>query len=528
MSLNFKPIILIVLDGFGVAPASSANAVSLAKKPFFDSLVQNFPVHLLEASSLNVGLPQGEVGNSEVGHLTIGSGILRYQSLPRINRSISTGEFFKLPQWEKITARVKKTGCKVHIMGLLGNGGVHSSQEHLEALMSLVSREKVNKNTYFHLFLDGRDTTRDTGIIFIQDFLKFAKKNKTGPIASLCGRFYAMDRNKNWDRIKLAYDAIVSGQSAQTHTDPEKAIKESYKNNVFDEEFLPTVMVDKHGQALATIEDNDIVIFFNFRADRGRQLTQALAVPDFKEFATKKFKNLQVITFTEYEKGLPVEVLFGPEVIKNPLAKIFSENKLKQLHIAETEKYAHVTFFLNGMLEETFAGEKRILIPSPAVSSYDQKPEMSSGDLTNEILKALKSQAYDFMAINYANPDMVGHTGNLKATIKAIESVDTCLSQIMPEILKQNGCAFIVGDHGNSEELINPLTGEIDKEHNIYPVPFVIVGNKFQGNVTPGLAGVDLSLLSPVGILADVAPTMLKVAGLGIPKEMTGKCLLCD
>jgi 2,3-bisphosphoglycerate-independent phosphoglycerate mutase len=526
MPLNFNPIVLIVLDGFGIAPASDANAVSLAKKPFFDSLIKTFPTNLLEASSLNVGLPQGEVGNSEVGHVTIGSGILKYQSLPRINRSISTGDFFKLPVFDKVIKHIRSTKAKLHLIGLIGNGGVHSFQEHIEALISLTNREKINQNTYFHVFLDGRDTGKDTGLIFMQDLLKFCKKNKTGPIASMSGRFYGMDRNKNWDRTQKAYNAIVNGEAAITHNDPEKAIKESYKKNIFDEEMEPVVFVDKQGQPLAKVEDNDVVIFFNFRADRARQLTQALASPKFKDFSAKKFKNLEVITFTEYEKDLPVEVLFPTELIKNPIARIISEHQLKQLHIAETEKYAHITFFLNGMLEETFKGEKRILIPSPAVTSYDQKPEMSAELVTVEVLKALKGDAFDFIAINYANPDMVGHTGNLKAAVKAIETVDSCLAKIVPEILKKNGSVFIVGDHGNSEEMINPISGEIDKEHNIYPVPFIVANNKLQNKPNPAISETDLSFITPVGILSDVAPTLLKVSGLSLPKEMTGKCLI--
>ena len=526
MSLNFRPVALIVLDGFGIAPAGKANAISLAKKPFFDSLVQTYPTHLLQASGMNVGLPEGEVGNSEVGHITIGSGILRYQSLPRVDKSISTGHFFKLPAIQQVIEKVKSSGCKLHFMGLVSNGGVHSSQEHLEALINFAKTAKIKDKVYIHAFLDGRDTAKDIGKSFMEKLLQYCKKEKVGEIASICGRFYAMDRNKNWDRIGAAYSAIVNGESGKVHNDPIKAIEESYAENVFDEEFVPTVMVDKKNRPIGTIDEGDVVIFFNYRADRARQLTQALVSPKFDKFQTKPLPNLNMITFTEYKKGLPVQVLFPPEVTKNPLGKVFSDYNLKQLHIAETEKYAHVTFFMNGTQEKAFAGEERILIPSPNVTSYDEKPEMSAAELTKNILKSVKADKHDFYVINYANPDMVGHTGNLEATVKAVETVDAALAKVVPAILKKGGSVFIVGDHGNAEELVNPITGATDKEHNNYPVPFISANSKLQGQPNPDLVGGDLSLVPPIGILADVAPTILSVAGLQVAPEMTGTCLV--
>ena len=523
MALNFFPVALIVLDGFGIAPQSKSNAVSLAKKPFIDSLVATYPTVLLEASSEAVGLPWGEVGNSEVGHLTIGSGILRYQSLPRIDKSMSTGQFFKLPPLEGVIGRIKKNKGALHLIGLIGKGGVHSSQDHLEALINFARTAKINKRVYLHLFLDGRDSARDVGKDFVVQLLRLCKKEKTGEIASLGGRFYGMDRNNNWDRIKKAYEAIVLGQAAQTASDPVKAIEQSYANNIFDEEFEPTVIINKKNQPVGPINDGDTVIFFNFRADRARQLSQALVGQDFKEFANMKFNDLMLLTFTEYDQNLPAEVLFEPEHITNPLAKIFSDYNIKQLHIAETEKYAHVTFFLNGGIEQPFAGEERILVPSPAVTSYDQKPEMSALEVTKELLKAIKSKQYGFIAVNYANPDMVGHTGNLSATIKAIETVDECLSRVVPAILEQGGIAFIVGDHGNAEEMFNLATGQVDKEHNIYPVPFIVAAPKF---VSANQSGEDLSLMRPAGILSDVAPTILEIVGLPKDPEMTGTCVI--
>ncbi len=526
MSINNRPIALIILDGFGIAPPGGANAVGLAKKPFFDSLLKNYPAMLLRASGLNVGLPQEEVGNSEVGHLNIGSGVLKYQSLPRIDQSISTGHFFKLDPLQQAVNRLKQNGGKLHIMGMIGNGGVHSSQDHLEALISFAKISKLKDDTYLHLFLDGRDTARDLGKHFLGQVMEYCKKEKTGRIASLCGRYYAMDRNKNWDRTAKTYQAIVNGQAQKIGHDPLEVVRESYNNEVYDEEMEPVVMVDKKNQPIAMVEDGDVVIFFNFRADRARQLTQALVRPEFDKFPVKPLPKLYMITFTEYMKGLPVDVLFPAEIIKNPLAKILSDYNLKQLHIAETEKYAHVTFFLNGMREERFPGEERVLIPSPGVSTYDEKPEMSAYQVTDNILRCLKTDNFDFFVVNYANPDMVGHTGNLPATIKAVEAVDQCLAKFIPKLIKKEGVAFIVADHGNAEELINPITGEIDKEHNNYPVPFVIVGNSYSGRPNNELVNGNISLVPPVGILSDVAPTILSVAGIPLPSEMTGMKLI--
>ena len=522
MAINYKPTVLIILDGFGIAPASQSNAVSSAKQPFFESLTKDYPMVLLQASSEAVGLPWGEVGNSEVGHLNIGSGILQYQSLPRINKSISTGQFFKLPTLKKTAENIKSGDNKLHIMGLIGNGGIHSSQDHLEALINFAKGEKLKKKVFLHLFVDGRDTAKDIGREFMKDTLKLCKKTRIGEVASVGGRFYGMDRNNNWDRIEKAYQSIVNGKSNKTFKDPLRAIEESYKAKIYDEEMVPVTIVDKGDRPVATIEDGDTVIFFNFRADRARQITETLVNPKFDKFESKKFKKLNVVTFTEYQKDLKVDVLFAPELIKNPIAKIFSDYDINQLHAAETEKYAHVTFFLNGMKEDPFNGEERVLVPSPGVNSYDQKPEMSADKLTDEVLKALKKEKFGFIVINFANPDMVGHSGNYKATVKAVEAVDNCLKRLVPEIAKAGGISFIVSDHGNAEEMINPGTGAIDKEHNMYPVPFLAVSNKLVGKPNPNIIDGNISLLTPAGILSDVAPTILKTIGLEKPIEMTG------
>lgn len=523
---NF-PIALIVLDGFGVAPPDpKSNAIAAADTPYFDSLIQTYPSFLLKASGLDVGLPRDEVGNSEVGHKTIGSGILQYQSLPRIDKSIASGDFFKLPDLVAAAERVKKNNSKLHFIGLLGNGGVHASQEHLEALLNFAAQHKLKDSVYVHGILDGRDTARDFGKGFVESLQAFMKKKKVGRIASLSGRFYAMDRNKNWDRTERAYKAMVRGESSQLYSDPIEAVTESYKAEVYDEEFIPVTITDKKGNPLATIDDGDVVVMFNFRADRARQLMQALTEKDFSKFPTKDFSDLEVVTFTEYEKGQNAKILFPPEIIEEPLAKIFSDHKLKQLHIAETEKYAHVTFFINGLREKAFPGEDRELIPSPAVTSYDQKPEMSAPEITQKLVENIDADAYDVYIVNYANADMVGHTGNFEATKEAIHALDKSLAQVVPAIVEKGGTVFIVADHGNAEVLENQLTTEFDKEHNPYPVPFIICNKKLEGQASPEIQDGDMSLMQPLGFLADVAPTILEAAGLPQPPEMTGSALI--
>lgn len=526
MALPNRPIVLMILDGFGIAPPSPTNAVSVAQKPFFDSLLQRYPSMLLNASGMNVGLPEGEVGNSEVGHATIGSGVLRYQSLPRINKSIEDGTFFEMDALQQAAERVRQSGKKLHLIGLIGNGGVHASQEHLNALLQFAAKQNIGEQTFIHAFIDGRDTAKDLGAQFMEELVATCKSVKAGTVASVGGRLFGMDRNKGWQKTEKAYSAILNGAAEKYHRDPVKAIQESYQLELFDEEMEPVVIIDKNDQPITTVEDGDTVIFFNFRADRARQLTEAIVTQGFDKFAQKPFQDLQMITFTEYEKGLPVQILFAPQLIQNPIAKAFAESGLKQLHIAETEKYAHVTFFLNGMIEDPFQGEERILIPSPAVPSYDQKPEMSAFELTNNVIQELTKDQFDFIAMNYANPDMVGHTGNLEATIKAVEAVDQCMAKVVPEILKKDGMVFIVADHGNAEELVNPITGATDKEHNNYPAPFLVIGNQYDGQPNPDVMQNDLSLIPPIGILADVTPTILSAAGLPLASEMTGTNLL--
>jgi 2,3-bisphosphoglycerate-independent phosphoglycerate mutase len=521
-----KPVVLMILDGWGVAPPSRSNAITLAKTPEMTSLIAAYPAMTLQASGEAVGLSWGEIGNSEVGHLNLGSGKLIYQNLPRINRAISDGAFFKNEKFLAAIANARKNKSKLHLMGLISSGGVHSHIDHLFALLELCAREKFS-DVYIHGFLDGRDMPYNSGIDFVTKIQAKIKEVGVGQIATLSGRFYAMDRDNHWERIVLTYNAMVKGEAKDKFDDPTAAVNASYGNKVYDEEFIPLV-ITRDGSAVATIGDKDSVIFFNFRADRAREISKVFVLPGFDKFEREYFKNLFFVAMTEYEKDLPLEVAFPPETIDEPLAKVIADAGLKQLHIAETEKYAHVTFFFNGGAEKEFSGEERILVPSPRVSSYADKPEMSAKEVAKKITDAIMEDKYDFIVVNFANGDMVGHTGNLKATIAAVETVDACVKKIVEVVLAKGGVALITADHGNAEELINMQSGEIDKEHSTYPVPFIIVSKELEGK-NAGLQevpGSDLSLVQPSGLLSDVAPTILKIMNLPQPQDMSGKALI--
>ncbi len=521
-----RPVVLLVLDGWGVAPVTDGNAIGRAAMPNFARILATYPAMSIAASSSEVGLNWGEMGNSEVGHLNIGAGRVYYQTLPRIAKSIEDGSFYANETFRKVTDGVRGKKSRLHLIGLVSRGNVHSSLEHLFALLETAKRAKL-REVAVHAILDGRDTVYDAGIDFVVELQHKMKELGVGRIASLTGRFFAMDRDNRWDRVEKAYRAIAEGTAERTAEDPVAAVKESYGRKVYDEEFEPTVIVSR-GKPVAALGEDDAVLFFNFRPDRTREISQAFALPAFAKFERHLPSGVIVATMTEYEKDLPVMVAFPPEVIRTCLAKVLSDAGLKQLHIAETEKYAHVTFFLNGTIEEPFQGEDRAIVPSPRVSSYDQKPEMSARELTARVVKEIESDKYDFVAMNLANGDMVGHTGNLEATIKAAETVDECVGKIADAALGRGGAVFITADHGNAEELTNLQTGEIDKEHSTNPVPFIAIGKRWEGkpNETLAALGGDLSLVPPVGMLADVAPTVLAVMGLPQPDEMTGRPLL--
>ncbi len=523
---RLKPVVLIVLDGWGVNLPYAGNAIAQANTPFFDKLITEYPTTTLGASGESVGLPWGEMGNSEVGHLNIGLGRILYQDLPRINKSISDRDFYKNEAILKAIKHSKKNKSKLHILGVVSDGCVHSSINHLFELLLLAKTEGLNE-VFIHAILDGRDTPYNSGVGFIKKIELNIKEYEVGKIATISGRYYTMDRNNHWDRIAKAYDAMTQGYGNESDN-PIKAIEDSYKKKIFDEELLPTV-IKENGKPVATISNNDSVIFFNFRPDRARQITKAFVLEEFSKFKRKELINNLVFTcFTEYEKGLPVLVAFPPEKIKNVFGEIIAKAGLKQLRIAETEKYAHVTYFFNGGREEKSVGEDHFLVPSAQVPNYDLKPEMSAPEITKKIVDVVNDDKYDFILVNYANSDMVGHTGNIDATIAAIETIDRCLEKIVTKILSKDGIALITSDHGNSEDMYNMQTGQIGKEHSVNPVPFIIVGRQYVGrNIGwEDVVGGDLSLIQPQGVLSDIVPTILKIMKLKQPKEITGVSLI--
>lgn len=520
-----RPAVLLILDGFGVAPDSDGNAVTRAKMPNYKEFVKRYPVMTLKASGEFVGLMWGEMGNSEVGHLTIGSGRVYYKALPEIERAIKNQEFFENQAFLKAIEHAKEQKSTLHIMGIMSTGKVHGYNQHCYALLELAKKHKV-KDVAVHAFLDGRDTLYNSGIEYITELEQKMKDIGVGQLATMSGRYYAMDRDNRWDRIEKAYNAMVLGEGVQAEHAID-ALKESYTKEVYDEEFVPTVMT-KRGKPVATISSGDAVIFFNFRPDRAREMTKALTLPSFDKFSREYLDRLFMVTMKEYESGLPVTVAYPENVIEQTLSEVLSQKGLVQLHIAETEKYAHVTFFFNGTKEEPFPNEDRVIIPSPNVESYDETPEMSAYKVSERIVKEIGMGNYDVIIANFANPDMVAHTGNLEATIKAHEVIDDCLGKIVQATLKQDGVVFITADHGNSEEVLNLQTHEMDKEHSTNPVPFFIIGNAFEGKTSAGgdIPNGDLSLVPPVGMLADVAPTILDVLGIEKPDDMTGTSLL--
>lgn len=521
-----KPVMLVILDGWGINQPYTGNAITQANTPVMDSLIAEYPSMTLRASGEAVGLPWGEEGNSEVGHLNLGLGRILYQDLPRINKAISDNSFYQNKALLKAIEHVKRNNSKLHLLGVVSNGCVHASIDHLHALLLLAKNQDL-KEVYIHAILDGRDTSYNSGINFIKGVQRSISEYSVGSIATISGRFYAMDRNNNWDRTQKAYMAITEGKGNKSD-DPATAVEESYKKKIYDEEFVPTVIC-RDGKPIALISDNDAVVFYNFRPDRARQLTKSFVLPNFEKFKRLKFlKNLFFACFTEYEKGLPAEVVFPAEDINNTLGEVISMAGLKQLRISETEKYAHVTYFFNGGREKESEGEEHVLVPSPQVSSYDLKPEMSAPELTKKLLEAINSDKYDFILVNYPNADMVGHTGNINAAIRAVEALDGCVDKITKSVLSKDGVVLLVADHGNADVMFNMQTGQVDKEHTSNPVPFIIVGKQFAGRSFgwQNVVNSDLSLVQPQGILSDVAPTVLKIMGLKKPPEMTGRSLI--
>ena len=507
--MNKKLTMLMILDGFGKNPNKEGNAIELANTPNIDELMKKNPTTTIYTSGLAVGLPEGQMGNSEVGHTNIGAGRIVYQELTRITKSIEDGDFFSNQELVAAIENCQKNNSKLHIMGLLSDGGVHSHMRHLFAVLELAKR-KGFEDVYVHCFLDGRDTPPASAEGYILKLEEKMKEKGVGKIATIAGRFYAMDRDKRWQRVQKAYDAMVKGEGVKA-TSAEMAIEASYQKEVFDEFVEPTVIYSGD-KPIAKIENNDSVIFFNFRPDRAREITRTLVDKDFSDFKTEKL-NLYFVCFTQYDETMPnVHIAFKPTVLKNTFGEYISNNGLTQLRIAETEKYAHVTFFFNGGNEKQYPGEDRILVPSPKVETYDMKPEMSAYEVTEKVLEQIENEKYNAIILNFANPDMVGHTGSLDAAIKAVEAIDECVGKIVKAVEKVNGVLLITADHGNAEQMIDYKTGEPHTAHTTNPVPLILVGME------------DIKLKE--GKLADLAPTMLDIMGLEKPEEMTGESLI--
>jgi 2,3-bisphosphoglycerate-independent phosphoglycerate mutase len=507
-----RPLMLMVLDGWGYREAEEGNAIKAARTPNLDRLVKEYPWCFLEASGEAVGLPEGQMGNSEVGHLNIGAGRIVYQDLTRINLSIRNGDFFKNPAFLSAISNVKANDSSLHLMGLVSYGGVHSYMTHIYALIEL-AQEKGLRKVYIHAFLDGRDVPPKAALEDIKELDAFCKENGNAKISMVSGRYYAMDRDKRWDRTKLAYDALTRGVAPYTAPDAETAISEAYSRGETDEFVKPTVITDSEGKPVATIQDNDSVIFFNFRPDRARQLTWAFVNEDFDGFVREKHPKVYYVCMARYDETLDLPIAFPAEELENVLGEILSKHGLIQLRIAETEKYAHVTFFLNGGQEKCYEGEDRCLIPSPKIATYDLKPEMSAYEVTDEVIRRIQSGKYDVIVLNFANMDMVGHTGIFEAAVKAVEAVDKCVGRIVEALKEKGGIALITADHGNAEQMINLETGEPFTAHTSCPVKCIYFGND------------EVKALKN-GKLSDLAPTLLELLGTPKPQEMTGKSLL--
>jgi 2,3-bisphosphoglycerate-independent phosphoglycerate mutase len=507
--MDNKKVILIIMDGWGLGKVASADAIQHAKTPFVSSLYKKYPNTILTTCGEVVGLPEGQMGNSEVGHLNLGAGRIVYQELQRINVAVRDGSFAKNEVLVKAIRLAKKNQKPLHLIGLVSDGGVHSHINHLKAIVDACKDEKLS-DVFIHAFTDGRDTDPKSGLGFIKD-LQSHLNETVGKIASVSGRYYAMDRDKRWERVKMAYDALVNG-AGEKATDAVQAIENSYKKNITDEFIKPCVIVDEAQQPLAKIQDGDVVICFNFRTDRCREITQVLTQIDLPDFGMKKL-SLDYTTMTEYDHSYKnIHVVFSNDNLNNTLGEILEKHHLKQIRIAETEKYPHVTFFFSGGREIPFEGEKRILIPSPKVATYDLKPEMSAYEVTDALLPEIKNKTADFICLNYANADMVGHTGVWEAAIKAVETVDSCVEKVVTAGLENGYASFVTADHGNSDYMINE-DGTPNTAHTLNPVPFFIIDNEWKGKIRPGKLG-------------DIAPTILTMMDIELPKEMTGEILI--
>ncbi|MNR80237.1 2,3-bisphosphoglycerate-independent phosphoglycerate mutase [compost metagenome] len=501
-----KPLALIVLDGWGINPDAKGNAIATARKPNWDRFIKQYPWAPIPTSGESVGLPPGQMGNSEVGHTNMGAGRVVYQDLTRITKSIFDGDFFSNPTLMAAIQHVKRTGGRLHLMGLTSDGGVHSSLEHLWALIELAQRQGVSP-VYVHCFTDGRDTAPTSGLGFVTQVEEQLQTRSLGHVATVVGRYFAMDRDNRWERVEQAYRAMVDGKAEFTASNGVEAVKQAYDRGETDE-FIKATVIDPQG----TIKSGDAVIFFNFRPDRAREITRAIAIDTFDAFGRPNHpRDLFFVCMTQYDETFGLPLAYAPQSLDRILSPVLADAGLRQLRTAETEKYAHVTFFFNGGVEKAFPGEERVLIPSPKVATYDLKPEMSAFEVAHVAEDWIRNNQTDVIIMNFANADMVGHTGDFQATVKAIEALDKCLGQVIGAIEHVGGTALITADHGNAEMMIDPVTGGVHTAHTLNPVPLIMVNHP--GKVRSGL-------------LSDIAPTMLDILGVPQPQEMTGHSLL--
>jgi 2,3-bisphosphoglycerate-independent phosphoglycerate mutase len=536
-----KPVVLIILDGWGHAPPSNSNAISLARKPNYDRLLAEFPNTLIHTSGRYVGLPTGQMGNSEVGHLNIGAGRVVYMDITKIDLMIENGEFFENPALMSAMTTARTSERRLHMFGLLSDGGVHSHQDHLYALLRMAKQNGVER-VFVHCFMDGRDTLPTNGAGYIEQLQQKMREYGVGRVATVSGRYYAMDRDRRWEREKKAFDAMVYGDAeGGRYTDPVQGVKDSYNRDVTDEFIVPFVLTDERSEPVATIRDGDVCINFNFRADRARQITRCLGrnshftPQDGRELEgaddldrmiprDRVPRDLTYICMTQYDKHFTLPVVSPPESLTNILANVMADRSMRNLRVAETEKYAHVTYFFNGGVEQPFPGEERVLVPSPKVATYDLKPEMSAQGIADAVVKAIADNTFDVMVVNFANADMVGHSGKIPPTITAVETVDACLGQIYSALRQRGGAMIITADHGNAEQMIDPATGGPQTAHTTNPVPFIVAA---EHAVTAANHKGDARkfTLRPDGALQDIAPTMLGILGIAQPAEMTGRDL---
>ena len=526
-----KPLVLIILDGWGYSPKTEANAIALAHKPTYDRLLREYPNTLIHTSGPFVGLPDGQMGNSEVGHLNIGAGRIVHMDITRIDLMIQNGDFFSDPTLVAALKHARTGGRRLHLFGLVSDGGVHSQQAHLYALLKMAKQQGVDR-VYVHAFMDGRDTLPTNGAGYLEQLQQKMREYNSGKIASVNGRYYAMDRDRRWERIAKAYNAMVFGNGeGGKYVDPVQGMKDSYNKGVTDEFVIPFVCIDNKGEPLSAIRDEDSCICFNFRADRVRQITRALArnsglsaqggrelpgADDLDNTISRDRvpRNIHCVCMTRYDKNFTLPVVIPPESMANILANVMGQTNLRNLRVAETEKYAHVTYFFNGGVEQPFPGEDRLLVPSPMVATYDLKPEMSAAGIAQGVVKAVEDRTFDVMIVNFANADMVGHSGKIEPTIKAVETVDACLGEIEKAVRARGGAMLITADHGNAEQMIDPATGGPHTAHTTNPVPFIVVSEDARQFT-----------LKPNGSLRDISPTILGMLNLPEPKEMTGQDL---